>query len=64
MYLGEAYEVVWRLRREFRSVLERNQENLDGFLNRALAECYGEFDEQTVAENLREEYLLFKEKAA
>lgn len=64
MYLGEAYDVIWRLRREFRSVLERNQVDLNEFLDRAISECYGEFDEQTVAENLREEYLLFKKQAA
>lgn len=64
MYLGEAYEIIPRLRREFRSVLEQNSENLEGFLNKALAECYGEFDEQTLSENLKEEYLLYKEEKA
>lgn len=64
MYVGEAYEIIQRLRRDFRKVLEQNYEELNEFLEEAAAECYGEIDERIVSENLKEEYLLYKEEKA
>lgn len=60
MSLEKAQIFYKEKRKEFREVLDKTSNEINEFIKNALSECCGSFDEQTLAENLREEFAMYK----
>ncbi len=49
-------------RLEFGKMLRNDEHEIMEFISKALEECCGKFDEECLAENLKEEFELFLEE--
>lgn len=62
MEANKALDYMTRMRAEFREVLNENENRIKDFLQKALEGCCGNFDEQCLMENLKEEFDLVQKE--